>query len=200
MSVGYVEYPIPVHPSQARRAMHNLAAQGVPIAGGGMSGGEYVIVVVLPADAVAPDWRSAPVVRRGGFRFDSRSWLRWAAVLAVVAVLAGVLWFMFSPSDQVTAETGGMRLDPVTGHGIPDDGGWWGWLMQPPDLRLPWPFPARLPQNEPQGDGFRWPWDAAADSLADTAASVQGTVSLAAAFILAALVLLIVLALVRRKG
>ena len=194
MSVGYVEYPIPVHPSQARRAMHNLAAQGVPIAGGGMSGGEYVIVVVLPADAVAPDWRSAPVVRRGGFRFDSRSWLRWAAVLAVVAVLAGVLWFMFAPSDQVTAGTGGMRLDPATGHGIPDEG-MWGWL---PVLHLPWQAEAQPAQ--PQGDGWQWPWDAAADSLADTAASVQDTVTLAAGALLAALVLLIILALVRRKG
>ena len=200
MSVGYVEYPIPVHPSQARRAMHNLAAQGVPIAGGGMAGGEYVIVVVLPADAVAPDWRSAPAVRRGGFRFDTRRWLRWAAVLAVVAVLAGVLWFVFPPSDQVTAETGGMRLDPVTGHGIPDEG-MWGWLPDMPALHLSWPWTdAQSQPAQPQGDGFRWPWDSAADSLAAAAASVQGTVTLAAGAVLAALVLLIVLALVRRRG
>ena len=192
MSVGYVEYPIPVHPSQARRAMHNLAAQGVPIAGGGMSGGEYVIVVVLPADAVAPDWRSAPVVRRGGFRFDSRSWLRWAAVLAVVAVLAGVLWFMFAPSDQVTAETGGMRLDPATGHGIPDEG-MWGWLPDMPALHLSWPWADAAQPSQPQGDGWQWPWDAAMES-------VQDTVTLAAGAALAVLVLLIVLALVRRRG
>ena len=191
MSVGYVEYPIPVHPSQARRAMHNLAAQGVPIAGGGMSGGEYVIVVVLPADAVAPDWRSAPAVRRGGFRLDTRRWLRWAAVLVVVAVLAGVLWFVFAPSDQVTAEVGGMKLDPATGHMV-EDGGWWGWL---PSLRLPW---QESPQQAPQ-QGFRWPWDSAMENAAAAAASVQGTVTLAAGAVLGVLVLLIILALVRRR-
>ena len=194
MSVGYVEYPIPVHPSQARRAMHNLAAQGVPIAGGGMAGGEYVIVVVLPADAVAPDWRSAPAVRRGGFRFDTRRWLRWVAVLAVVAVLAGVLWFAFSPSDRVTAEVGGMKLDPTTGHMV-EDGGLWGWL---PDLHFPWQA-QQQPSQQAQQQGFRWPWDAAMESAAATAESVQGTVTVVSGAVLGLLVLLIVLALVRRR-
>mgnify|MGYP000944298755 CR=1 FL=1 len=191
MSVGYVEYPIPVHPSQARRAMHNLAAQGVPIAGGGMSGGDYVIVVVLPADAAAPDWRSAPAVRHSGFRFDTRRWLRWVAVLAVVAVLAGVLWFAFSPSDRVTAEVGGMRLDPATGHGIPDDE-MWGWLPDMPALHLSWPWADAQSQPAEQGGGWQWPWDAAVKSA-------QDTVTFAAGAVLAVLVLLIVLALVRRR-
>ena len=189
-----VERIVPVAGSNPRWAMSNLRAQGVPIEGWGRdSSGDFVIIVLLPADAPLPNYRYAPAARRAPFRFDTRSWLRWAAVLAVVAVLAGVLWFMFSPSDQVTAETGGMRLDPVTGHGIPDEG-MWGWLSDIPALHLSWPWADTQSQPaQPRGDGWQWPWDAAVQSA-------QDTVTLAAGALLAALVLLIILALVRRKG
>ena len=76
-----VERIMPVADSNPRWAMSNLRAQGIPIEGWGRDGnGDFVIVVLLPADAPMPNYRYAPAVRRGGFRLDSRRWLRWVCL------------------------------------------------------------------------------------------------------------------------
>ena len=159
-----------------------LRAQGIPFEVADIGGGVYVVVVQQPAGAQPFAYQPA---RRPKPRVELGPVLRWAAVMAAVVAVVAVLYFAFSPSDTVTAEVGGMRLDPVTGHMLPE-AGWWDWL---PDL--PWQQAA----EEPAEQGFRWPWDAAADAVAD----VHGTVTTVSAGVLGVLVLLIVLALVRRR-
>ncbi len=147
----------------------------------------YIVVVTQPAGL---DPFAQQPARRPKTGIELPPVLKWVTVVAAVtaiAAVAAVLYLAFSPSDQVTAEVGGMRLDPVTGHMV-EDGGLWGWL---PDLQLPWQA-AEEPAE--QGD-FRWPWDAAADA----AESVQSTVTVVSAGVLGFLVLLIILALLGKR-
>ena len=178
-----------VHPSQLRWAMHNLSAAGVPIQGySTLPNGMCVIVITLPESTPAPDWRAVNTARRPKPRIELGPVLRWAAVLAAVVAVAAVLYFAFAGGgNTVTAEVGGMRLDPVTGHMV-EDGGVWDWFA---NLHLPWQQDAAQP-SQPQGDGWQWPWDAAVQRA-------QDTVTLAAGATLAVLVWLIVLALVRKR-
>ena len=181
-----------VHPSQLRWAMHNLSSQGVPIQGySTLPNGMCVIVVTLPDGETAPDWRAA---HRSKPRIELGPVLRWVSILAGIIAVAAVLYFAFAGGDTVTAEVGGMKLDPTTGHMV-EDGGLWGWL---PDLHFPWQA-QQQPSQQAQQQGFRWPWDAAMESAAATAESVQGTVTVVSGAVLGLLVLLIVLALVRRR-
>ena len=183
---------------ELRWRVAQLKAQNLDYVVRQVGGGVYIVVVQQPPDANPFTYRPAP--RRTWPRVNSSLLVRLSLCILLLALVGWGLWTAFAPSDQVTAETGGMRLDPATGHGIPDEG-MWGWLPDMPALHLSWPWTdAQSQPAQPQGDGFRWPWDSAADSLAAAAASVQGTVTLAAGAVLAALVLLIVLALVRRRG
>lgn len=182
-------YEVPIWQLGWRKAQ--LAAQGyeydepVPV-----GGGIYIVVVRHPVGA--QPFAYQPPHRRRKPGVNAKPILYWTLAMLLLAVIGYGLFVVFGPQpDTVTAETGGMKLDPVTGHGIKED--WWDWLPDLPDIRLPWPRAEQQPQPEP--DGFRWPWDAAAD----TAESVQGTVTVVAGAVLAVLVLLIVLALVSKR-
>lgn len=203
MELEQQAYEIPGQQLRWRAAQ--LQQQGYPFRVQSADGGIYIVIVQHPAGldpfAYQTRHRPAPAVSAGDI-------LRWAAPLAVVALVVAGLYFLFaagwgeqSTIAGVPVEIGGMRLDPATGHGIVDD----GWPRLPDWLSLPDRWPWQPEQQQAQPDGFRWPWDAAAESVAATAesvaataASVQGTVTLAAGAVLAVLVLLIVLALVRR--
>ena len=167
-----------------------LQAQGIPYDVQSLGGGVYIVTVQQPVGAEPFAYAEYQRRRRPRLTIDRAAILRWAAVLGAVAVVAVMLWFTFGPSDQVSAETGGMRLDPATGHGIADDV--WSWLPELPALRLPW---QAEPQQPSQQGGFRWPWDAAADAVAD----VQATVTMVLVVIVTVLVLMIVLVVVRKR-
>ena len=166
-----------VHPSQLRWAMHNLAAQGVPIQGySTLPNGMCVIVITLPESTPAPDWRSAPRRKPG---IELGSILKWSLFMLVVLVFCATLymvWGSVSDDAQQSSQQGTQQ------------GSAWAWLS---GLHLPWQS-AKQPAEQ---QGFRWPWEAAADAVAD----VQGTVTTVSAAVLGVLVLLIVLALVRKR-
>ena len=170
-----------------------LQAQGIPYDVQSLGGGVYIVTVQQPVGAEPFAYAEYQRRRRPRLTIDRAAILRWAAVLGAVAVVAVMLWFTFGPSDQVSAETGGMRLDPATGHGIADDV--WSWLPELPALRLPW---QAEPQQPSQQGGFRWPWDTAMESAAAAADSVQGTVTTVSVGVVAVLVLMIILSLLRR--
>ena len=136
--------PISVHPSQSRRALHNLAAQGYEISGGGMYGGQYVIVILLPDGAPTPDWRSAPASRpaSAGFNWPAFNWRVFVQLLCVLAIVGGVgylAYAVFSGADLSV--------------GAPD----WGGISQSArdawdDIAAPWqpePTPVPEPQTAP---------------------------------------------------
>lgn len=178
-----VAYEVPG--AQLRYRAAQLNAAGLPYSATYQpAAGVYIVVVLQPAGidpfAQQPARRPKPGVEFGPA-------LKWLAIVAAVVAVVAVIYLAFSPSDQVTAEVGGMRLDPVTGH-MADDGGLWGWL---PDLQLPW----QAAEEPAEQGGFRWPWDAAADAVE----SVQSTVTVAAGGALAVLVLLIILALLGKR-
>jgi len=175
---------------ELRWRVAQLKAQNLDYVVRQVGGGVYIVVVQQPPDANPFTYRPAP--RRTWPRVNSSLLVRLSLCILLLALVGWGLWTAFAPADQVTAETGGMRLDPVTGHGIPDEG-MWGWLPDMPALHLSWPWADAAQPSQPQGDGWQWPWDAAMES-------VQDTVTLAAGAALAVLVLLIVLALVRRRG
>ncbi len=149
-----IETPIPVHPSQARRAMHNLAAQGVPIRGGGMYNGAYVIVVMLPEEAPAPDWRTAPAQRAAsgwsGWSMPAFNMRVFVQLLCVLAILLGVGYLGY-----------GVLSGADLSWSAPDLGG----LSQQvraawDDVAAPW---KPLPNGEPvvERTGWHWPWESA---------------------------------------
>ena len=175
---------------ELRWRVAQLKAQNLDYVVRQVGGGVYIVVVQQPPDANPFTYRPAP--RRTWPRVNSSLLVRLSLCILLLALVGWGLWTAFAPADQVTAETGGMRLDPATGHMV--QGGWWEWL---PALQLPW---AADEGTQPATqDGWRWPWETAADRLAEAAASVEGTVTLASGAVLAVLVLLIVLALVRRR-
>ena len=177
-----------------------LQAQGLPYNVQSLGGGVYVIVVQQPVGA-------APFAYQGGRArpaFSLGHYLPPAAIRVLLSVLLLVLvgwglWVASAPSSAtITVETGGMKIDPVTGRMV-EDGGLWGWVAA---LRLPWDGSAQdaAQQQAQPPSAWRWPWDAAMEHAADTAESVQSTVTVVAGGVLAVLVLMIVLALVRRRG
>ena len=168
-----------------------LQAQGIPYDVQSLGGGVYIVTVQQPVGAEPFAYAEYQRRRRPRLTIDRAAILRWAAVLGAVAVVAAVLWFAFGPSDTVTAETGGMRLDPITGRGIVE-ANWWDWFT---GLRLPWQQSAEQPSQQ---GGFRWPWDTAMESAAAAADSVQGTVTTVSVGVVAVLVLMIILSLLRR--
>ena len=148
----------------------------------------YIVVVTQPPGL---DPFAQQPVRRPRRNVAPGPVLRWLAIVAAAVALGWGLYLAFSPSDQVTAEVGGMRLDPVTGHMV-DDGGLWGWL---PDLQLPW----QTAEKPAEQGAFRWPWDAAAEDVRAAAQDIQGSVTIVTGGVLAVLVLLIILALLGRR-
>lgn len=163
-----IETPIAVHPSQARRAMHNLSAQGVPIRGGGMYNGAYVIVVVLPEDAPAPDWRAAPAQRSGsgwsGWSMPAFNVRVFVQLLCVLAILLGVGYLSY-----------GVLSGADLSWSAPDLGG----LSQQArnawdDVAAPW---EPLPNGEPvvEKTGWRWPWESATVSAPKDDAATEWT-------------------------
>lgn len=177
---------------ELRWRVAQLKAQNLDYVVRQVGGGVYIVVVQQPVGAEPFAYAEYQRRRRPRLTIDGANILRWAAVLGAVAVVVAVLWFAFGPSDTVTAETGGMRLDPITGRGIVE-ANWWDWFT---GLRLPWQQSAEQPSQQ---GGFRWPWDTAMESAAAAADSVQGTVTIVSVGVVAVLVLLIVLSLVRRR-
>ena len=167
-----------------------LQAQGLPYNVQPAGGGVYIVVVQQPAGAspfaYQPAHRARPDV--------SGDVLRWLLFAAVAALFVAVLWLVFARAGGEDAQ-GGTQQGTQQGT---QEGGWWDWL---PDVPLPWAAdePSQGAQPAEQGGGWRWPWESAADGLADAVGAVQATVTLAAGAVLAVLVLLIVLALVRRR-
>lgn len=171
---------------QLRPRVAQLRAQGLPFDVQPISNNNYIVIVTQPAGVNPFTYQPAP---RGHSSLPADA-LRWVLVAAVVAALLVVVAVvvMRAESEPIVVQV------PATAE---DDAGMWGWL---PELRLPWD---KAPNGEPvveRSDTFRWPWDSAAESMADAAETVQSTVTVASATILAVLVLLIVLAVVRKRG
>ena len=173
-----------------RWRVSQLQAQGLPYQVRSLDGGIYIVVVQQPAGAspfaYQPAHRARPDV--------SGDVLRWLLFAAVAALFVAVLWLVFARAGGEDAQ-GGTQQGTQQGT---QEGGWWDWL---PDVPLPWAAdePSQGATQPAPQEGWRWPWDAAADGLADAVGAVQATVTLAASAVLAVLVLLIVLALVRRR-
>lgn len=174
-----------------------LQAQGLPFNVQPAGGGVYIVIVQQPAGgnpfAYQPAHRARPGVSGGV--------LRWLLFAAVAALFVAALWLVFVRAGGEDAQQQPPQQGTQQGT---QEGGWWDWLpaLPLPDLPLPWAAdepsqPATQPAT--QDGGWRWPWESAADGLADAAQSVQDTVTIAAGAVLAVLVLLIVLALVRRR-
>lgn len=145
MAEEYEERGIPVHPSQSKRAGHNLRAAGVPILGDGMSGGLYVIVVAVPVGAPTPDWQQAPPSQPvRAWSPPAFNWRVFVQILCALAIVGGVgyfAWGMFGgesgPGWSVSWDDVGAWLDARTAASRP------------------------LPNGEPvvETTGFRWPWE-----------------------------------------
>ena len=149
MSGDYEEQAVPVHPSQSKRAMHNLSAAGVPILGGGMgAGGQYIIIVAVPVGGAAPDWRSAPPRPRSAFRpVISFDWRMFVQIVCVLAIVGGVAYFAWGMAGGESGD--GLKWDGIAW----DDVG--AWL----DARAAALRP--LPRGEPivETTEWRWPWE-----------------------------------------
>ena len=155
MNEAYEERAVPVHPSQSGRAMHNYAAQGIPILGKGSSGGMYVIVIGVPVGAPTPDWTYAPpqpASYRRGFNWPAFNWRVFAQLLAVLMIAAALGYFGWVFATGSDASGG----DIVAGA-QDAAGNFTAWL----DDRLALLRP--LPRGEPvvERTGFRWPWESA---------------------------------------
>lgn len=173
-----------VHPSQLRWAMHNLAAQGVPIQGySTLPNGMCVIVVMLPDSTPAPDWHSSPRRKPG---IELGPILKWSLFMLVLAMFCATLYMVWGRAAGDDTQQGTQQGQ--------QEGGAWAWLS---GLRLPWQGDAAQDnqQGAEQQGGFHWPWDAAADVVAD----VQATVTTVSVAIIAVLVLLIILAVVKKR-
>lgn len=151
MAEEYEERGVPVHPSQSRRAGHNLSAAGVPILGGGMSGGLYVIVVAVPVGAPTPDWRQAPPSQPArAWALPAFNWRVFVQILCALAIVGGIAYFawgmMGGGAGGGAGEEPGMSWDDVG-----------AWL----DARAAALRP--LPRGEPvvETTEWRWPWESA---------------------------------------
>ena len=173
---------------QLRWRVNQLQQQGFPFQVQPAGGGVYIVIVQQPPQ-VNPFAYEPVRPRQAWPAWDSANVLRWVMVVGVAAMLLGVLYLVLS---RGAAEQPSPAETPATV---------WDWFD---GLRLPWepdaaPAAPTTPAKVQQDTGWQWPWESAAAGLADAAESVQGTVTLVSASILAVLVLLIVLALVRRR-
>lgn len=186
METEQTAYEIPGQ--QLRWRVNQLQQQGYPFQVQPAGGGVYVVIVQQPP-SVNPFAYAPARPRQAWPAWDSANVLRWVMVVGVAAMLLGAAYMVFSQSGQAD------QPQPAQAE---DGGSVWDWFD---NLRLPWEpdAPAAPTTQAPQIAGWQWPWDRAMDAAADTAESVQGTVTLVSASILAALVLLIILALVRRR-
>ena len=162
--------------AQWRWRAAQLNAQGLPFeATYNRAAGIYIVVVQQPAGAnpfaYAEYHRPKPGIELAPV-------LKWSLFMLVLAMFCATLYMVWGRATNEPAQATEQQ-----------DGGVWDWFA---NLHLPWQQDAAQP-SQPQGDGWQWPWDAAVQSA-------QDTVTLAAGALLAALVLLIVLALVRRRG
>lgn len=182
METEQTAYEVPG--SQLRWRASQLNAQGYPFQVQPAGGGVYIVIVQAPA-SVNP-FAYQPPPRQAWPAWDSANVLRWLLALAVVAAAGWIAWSLFAGGDASAPPPAPPQTDNV-----------WGWFDS---LRLPWEDAAAAPAAQPvQAEPFRWPWESAADGLA-AAESVQGTVTTVSTAILGVLVLLIILALVRRGG
>lgn len=176
MEIDQQAYEIPGQ--HLRWRVSQLQQQGYPYTVQPAGGGVYIVIVQQPA-GVNP-FAYQPPPRQAWPAWDSANVLRWVLVVTVVTMLLGAAYMVFSASQ---AEQPSAQAE--------DAGSVWDWFD---GLRLPWEpdAPAAPAAQATQDDGWQWPWESAIES-------VQATVTTVSAGILGVLVLLIVLALVRRK-
>lgn len=175
---------------QLRWRVSQLQQQGYPYTVQPAGGGVYIVVVQQPPAVNPFAYAEYSRPRQAWPAWDSANVLRWVMVVGVAAMLLGAAYMVFSQSGQAD--------QPQPAQAEDGGGSVWGWFD---NLRFPWEPDAPAAQaTQAQDEPFRWPWESAAAGLADAAESVQGTVTLVSASILAVLALLIVLALVRRGG
>ena len=183
MTTDYERRGVEVTPGELPHAMRGYNMMGYPVQGYAPQPNNTVVVVVNApvGGGPLPDWRSAysqphppaymprPVPAKA--LVILLALLIVGAGLVVGARAMGALpWQQDAPTlAGVPVEAGGMALDAK------------------PDAAA-WPWQA----------GFEWPWERAAQDVADAADAVQGTVTTVSAAILGVLVLLILLALMRR--
>lgn len=125
-----VPYQDDVTRGELRHAMRGYNALGYPPAGYVPAGNGMVTIIIMAPPATAiPDWRtgafpSQPSMPRQAWpAFDWRMWVQMLCVVAIIGGVGYLAWGMFAPPSQqqwawpgVAAATGGMRLDPATGH------------------------------------------------------------------------------------
>lgn len=179
-----------VHGRQLGWRVSQLQQQGYPYTVQPAAGGVYIVVVQQPPAVNPFAYAEYSRPRQAWPALDSANVLRWVLVVGVAAMLLGAAYMVFSQSGQAD--------QPQPAQAEDGGGSVWGWFD---NLRFPWEpdAPAAQATQAPQDDGWKWPWESAGDSLAAAAESVQGTVTAVSASILAVLVLLIILALVRRR-
>lgn len=162
-----------------------LNAQGLPFDVQRSNNNTYIFFVQQPPAldpwAYQPPPRPKPGIELGPV-------LRWLLVVTTVTMLLGTVYMLFSRQAEQPQQQATQQQQSI-----------WDWFD---GLRLPWEpeAPAQVQQPQATADGFKWPWESAADGIAQTAESVQATVTVVSGAVLAVLVLLIILALVRRKG
>lgn len=183
METEQTAYEVPG--SQLRWRASQLNAQGYPFQVQPAAGGVYIVIVQQPAGVNPFAYAEYSRPRQAWPAWDAERVLRWVLVVAIVAAAGWFAWSLFAGGDAPA-------LPPAQTDNV------WDWFDS---LRLPWePAAAAAPAAKPvQAEPFRWPWEGAADGLA-AAESVQGTVTTVSTAILGVLVLLIILALVRRGG
>ena len=97
---------IEVHPSQLRRAMHNLAGRGVPIQGySPLPNGMCVIVVMVPDDAApdaAPDWQQDAPHKRKPRTLPVN--VQVSAMVLIVAAVCYVAYVMFGGAALIPSD------------------------------------------------------------------------------------------------
>lgn len=174
-----------VTPGELPHAMRAYNMLGYPVQGYMPQPNNTVVVVVNAPVGCGPlpDWRSA-YAQPHPPAYQPRPVPAKALVILLALLILGA-------GLVVGARAMGAlpwQDDAPTLAGVPVETGGMSLAAEPDAARWPWQA------------GYEWPWESAADGLADAAESVQGTVTLVSASILAVLVLLIVLALVRKGG
>ena len=184
MTTAYEPRGVEVTPGALPHAMRAYGMMGYPVQGyTPQPGGTVVIIVNAPVGAPLPDWRGAYSQPRPPAYMPRPVPAKALVILLALLILGAGL--------VVGARAMGAlpwQDDAPTLAGVPVETGGMSLAAEPDAARWPWQA------------GYEWPWESAADGLADAAESVQGTVTLVSASILAVLVLLIVLALVRKGG
>jgi len=172
--------------SQMRWRAAQLRAQGFDFEPRYTGNNTYIFFVQQPPGVDPFAYQPPPRPRQHWPRWDSAHLARWGIVLAVVAIMLGALYMAVGSAADEGA--------PATTQEAQEDGGPFAWLAE---LRPPWQEDA-APAAQPDPAPFRWPWDAAADTLADAVGDVQATVTMVAGSIVGILVLMISLVLTRK--